>query len=146
MAPSAMNQQPWRFYVLTHRDIIQAFSDEITAVLREEMKMLGAPSFLHSQDPIFHDAPVVIFVSAPANNEWAGLDIGMCAQNMMLAAKALGLDTCPVGLAKFVIHTKIYSRLHVPDGEEVLLAIIVGYGDEFPEVHERKGENISYIS
>jgi nitroreductase len=64
---------------------------------------------------------------------------------MMLAAKSLGLDTCPVGLAKFVENTEIYSGLKVPKNDHVLLAIILGYGDESPEIHERKKENVFYV-
>jgi len=51
---------------------------------------------------------VVIFIISPHDNEWASLDVGMCAQNIMLAAKSLGLDTCPVGFGKYVEKTKIF--------------------------------------
>jgi nitroreductase len=69
----------------------------------------------------------------------------MCAQNIMLAAKSLGLETCPVGFGKYVEKTSIFSRLHVPASEEVKLAIILGYGDESPEVHERLTNNLLFI-
>jgi len=98
-----------------------------------------------SEDPIFHGAPVVIFITAPRDNEWASLDVGMCAQNMMLAAKAMGIDSCPVGLGKFVEQTEIFKRLEVPASEQVVLSIILGYGDELPEMPERKSNNIRFI-
>jgi nitroreductase len=164
MAPSAMNKQPWHFYVLTKKETIESFSREIAAVaLKGTLKsgisgikqvIKAAAGLLHfahginlllSKDPVFYGAPVVIFLTASRDNDWASLDIGMCAQNMMLAAKAAGLDTCPIGFGKFVEKTKIYSRLHVPDSEEVKLAIILGYGDETPEIHERIRDNVLYI-
>jgi nitroreductase len=89
---------------------------------------------------------VVIFITAPKDNEWAPLDIGMCAENIMLAAKSLGLDTCPVGLAKFVEKTKIYGKLNIPETEKVMLAVIMGYGDELAEPKERKRDNAVFIS
>jgi nitroreductase len=101
--------------------------------------------FLMSKDPVFHEAPVVVFITAPKDNEWAALDIGMCSQNMMLAAKSLGLDSCPIGFGKFVEKTKSYSKLNIPSDDRVQLAIIVGYGDETPEVHKRKKDNVFYI-
>jgi len=107
--------------------------------------MLKAGDLFKRPDPIFHGAPVVIFITALRENEWASLDIGMCAQNMMLAAKALGLDSCPVGLAKYVEQTKIFSRLQVPFSEQVHLAIILGYGDETPEIHKRIRNNAFFI-
>lgn len=161
MAPSAINKQPWRFYILTNRDTIKTFSKEIAKEAAKEFIGSGikeivktAGNFLHSfhgtdllrgSDPIFHDAPVVIFVTAPKYDEWAGLDIGMCAQNIMLAAKALGLDSCPVGLAKYVEETPVFYRLRIPAAEQVQLAVILGYGDETPEVHKRVKDNAIFI-
>jgi nitroreductase len=164
MAPSAMNKQPWQFYVLTEEETIQAFSKEIAGIaLKGAFKsgvsgiaqMLKAASGLfhlshgidlHAiKDPVFYGAPVVLFITAPRDNEWASLDVGMCAQNIMLAAKSLGLDTCPVGFGKYVEKTKIFPKLHVPASEEVKLAIILGYGDESPAVHERSRDNQLFI-
>lgn len=161
MAPSAINKQPWKFYILTNKETIKAFSGEIAKVTaRTYVKdhpgdvIRTAFNFLHMlkdgdlfkrTDPIFHKAPVVIFIAAPRENEWAPIDIGMCAQNMMLAARALGLDSCPVGLAKYVEQTKIFSRLQVPLSEQVHMAVILGYGDEAPEIHKRIRNNAFFI-
>ena len=161
MAPSAMNRQPWKFYVATHRDTIALFSKEISRITSkvvlkaaakhpiETIKTLlhFAPAVFRSSsgDAIFHGAPVVIFITSPGDDEWAGLDIGMCAQNMMLAAKSMGLDSCPVGFAKFIEQTPVYHRLEVPGREKVQLAVIVGYGDEKPELHPRAKNNVIFI-
>ena len=162
MAPSAMNKQPWKFYILTGKDTIKAFSKEITKVTARTfvkshsgseviktavqlLHMLKDGDLFKRPDPIFHGAPVVVFIAAPRENEWAQIDIGMCAQNMMLAAKALGLDSCPVGLAKYVEQTKIFSRLQVPLSEQVHLAVIFGCGDESPDIHKRVHNNAFFI-
>lgn len=164
MAPSAMNKQPWHFYVLTDKETIQSFSREIAGValkgtlhsgisgVKQVIKAAaGLLHFAHGiklnalKDPVFYGAPVVIFLTAARDNEWASLDTGMCAQNIMLAAKAIGLDSCPVGFGKYVEKTKIFSRLQVPAAEEVKLAIILGYGGESPEIHERIRDNVSFI-
>jgi len=101
--------------------------------------------FLTTKDPVFYGAPVVIFITSPKENEWAGLDIGMCSQNIMLAAKSLGLDSCPIGFGKFVEKTKDYSKLNIPETEQVQIAIIIGYGKENPEIHERKKDNVFWV-
>lgn len=88
---------------------------------------------------------MVIFISAPRKNRWAPIDVGMCCQNMMLAAKSLGLDTCPVGLAKFLEKTDKVSILGMSPREEIQLALIVGYGDETPPTHKRKKNNLKFI-
>ena len=161
MAPSAMNTQPWRFYVLTDREDIRAFSKAIRGGVVKGVLKMGlrkilklAVSVLHfplrtdvarSKDMIFYDAPVVIFITAPRDYEWAGLDIGMCTQNMMLAAKSMGLDTCPIGSAKYVEETKLYTKLQIPKTEKVELALVLGHGDEQPPVHDRLKDNVVYI-
>ena len=145
MAPSAVNRQPWRFYVVTNPTLIKTISLEIAPLIAEHFHLSHRmPSDGHD-DPIFHGAPCVIFISAPKDNEWAQLDIGMCAENMMLAAKAKGLDSCPVGLGKFVEKTRSYRSLGVPDDEHIVISLIFGYGDEKPEVHPRRRDNAYYI-
>lgn len=158
MAPTAMNRQSWKFYVLTNEETIHEFSKEIAKVatrdflkagprqiLKTAAKLLHGFDFFKTNDPVFHKAPVVIFITAPRNNEWGALDIGMCAQNIMLAAKSLGLDSCPVGFAKYVEKTESFPKLHIPAEEHVHIAIVLGYGDEMPEVHERMRDNALFI-
>ena len=165
MAPSAMNKQPWKFYILTNKEEIKVFSKEISkAVLKgvahgiaksglkgilklgkEILHFPHATDFFKLEDPVFHGAPVVIFITTPKDNEWAVLDVGMCSQNIMLAAKSMGIDSCPVGVGKFVEHTKIYSMLNIPNTEQVQLSIILGYGDENPVPNERNKNNVIFL-
>lgn len=162
VAPSAMNRQPWSFYVVTDPEMIRRMSSQIAKasvvvmaktglreIIRSASGLLHAVAgmkFFQSDDFVFHGAPVVIFLTAPADNEWAPIDIGMCCQNMSLAAKSLGLDTCPVGFGKFVEQTKSYAELRIPDGEKVILSLILGYGDEKPEPHPKRRNNVFYIT
>ncbi len=162
MAPSAINKQPWKFYIVTSKEDIKLFSSEIIKVGIKSFPKLGIKNiakavisgitnlshgidFLKADDPVFHGAPVVIFITSPKENEWAALDIGMCSQNIMLAAKSLGLDSCPVGFGKFVEQTNNYSKLKIPATDQVHLAIVIGYGDEKPEIHARNKNNAFYI-
>lgn len=163
MAPSAMNRQPWHFYVLMDKAKIAQYAQAIMqhskfALLKAGAKeavqhilhpatfhLKDAVDFFKAEDPIFHGAPVVIFISYDRSNDWAQLDVGMCAQNIMLAATSLGLESCPVGFAKFIENTEEYKELAVPASEKLALAIIIGYGDEQPVVHERKKDNARFL-
>ncbi len=161
MAPSAMNKQPWRFYVMLNKEDINLFSKEILKAGLKSIPQMGIKNlintivsgisqlshgidFFKDKDPIFHGAPVVIFITAPKYDEWASLDIGMCSQNMMLAAKSLGIDSCPIGFGKFVEKTPHYSKLGIPLSEQVHLAIIFGYGEESPLNPKRTNHNVFY--
>ena len=145
MAPSAINKQPWRFYVLTKKETVKQFSDEIGKVAAKHFHLAFASGLLKITDAVFHGAPAVIFITAPKDNEWASLDVGMCSQNIMLAAKSLGLETCPVGMGKFVEDAPSFGKLNIPHTENVLLTIIVGYGKEKTSVHPRNKKNVFYI-
>lgn len=161
IAPSAINKQPWKFYILTKKEDIEKFEVEtgkaatkgiLKSGLKNIVKTLSSGfhlshgiDFMKAKNPIFHGAPVVVFITSPNDNEWAALDIGMCSQNMMLAAKSIGLDSCPIGLGKYVEQTELYSKLNVPKSDHVNLALIFGYGDETPEIHERKKDNVFYF-
>jgi nitroreductase len=160
MAPSAMNHQPWKFYVLTDSKLISKFSRSISKIVAKEIFKTGIKKlaksigtfnlangidFIKAKDPIFHGAPVVMFLTAPKENEWAALDIGMCAQNIMLAAKSMGLDSCPVGFGKFVMQTDEYPGLKIPSSEQVLLTVVLGYGSEVPTASPRNTKTIIYL-
>ena len=161
MAPSALNEQPWKFYVITSKEMIQSFSKEISKITAKEFMKAGPKRiikniihllnfsrgfhYLKTTDHVFYEAPVVIFITGPRHNEWADLDIGMCSQNIMLAAKSMGLDTCPVGFGKYLQHTKLYAQLKTSPKEEIKLSIILGYGDETPEVHKRIKKNAVFF-
>lgn len=161
MAPSALNSQPWKFYVVTNKKTIALFSKAIRKAAGKQLLKAGPKKILKglltllqfahgfhfpkSGDHVFYNAPVVIFITGPKDNEWADLDIGMCAQNMLLAAQSLGLSSCPVGFGKYIEQTKVYSRLQVPSREEIKLSIIFGYGADIPGVHKRNKKNVVFI-
>jgi nitroreductase len=161
MAPSAINMQPWKFYVLTNKELINRLSKEIARAaageiskmkIRKLMKLAASffylshgLDFLKLDDAVFHGAPAVIFISSPKTNEWADLDIGMCSQNIMLAAQSLGLASCPIGFAKYVEKTKSYKKLGIAETEQVIIAVIIGYGLEKPEPKIRLKDNLFFI-
>lgn len=145
MAPSAMNRQGWKFHVLTNRERIKAFSVEIMKVAAKHFPLAHGLKPSTREDRIFHKAPVVVFISANRKDDWAGLDVGCCAQNMMLAAHALGLASCPIGLAKFASETPLHAALKVARTDEVKLAVVFGYADESPKMHERVTDNVIHL-
>lgn len=146
MAPSAMNRQLWKFYVLTDRELINSLSPFIVKIANKVLTWAHGVDHSKTADIIFHNAPAVIFITAPKKNQWAALDVGMCCQNMMLAAKSLGLDTCPIGFAKLLEETEKISILGMSPSEQIQLALIVGYGNERPAVPERKTDNVKFIT
>lgn len=77
----------------------------------------------------FFDAPVGMFVTTDsylARGSWA--DAGMYLQTIMLAAKGLGLDTCPQA-AWIQFQKPIFRHLGIPDDQELVSGLSLGYAD-----------------
>jgi len=78
---------------------------------------------------IFFDAPVgLIFTIDRVMEQGSWLDYGMFLQNIMLAAKARGLDTCPQA-AFTQYHQIIRQFLNLPDEQMVVCGMSLGYAD-----------------
>jgi nitroreductase len=76
------------------------------------------------------DASVgLIFTIDARLRKHSWLDCGLFIQNIMIAAKARGLDTCPqVVFARY--QPLIAEHLHLPPGHDVVCGMSLGYADE----------------
>jgi nitroreductase len=83
----------------------------------------------HGRNYGFFDAPVgFIFTIDRVMEQGSWLDCGMFLQNIMVAARARGLDTCPQ--AAFTQYHKIIAEvLRIPDSEQVVCGMSLGYAD-----------------
>jgi nitroreductase len=82
----------------------------------------------------FFDAPVgLIFTIDRIFGSGMLLDYGMFMENLMLAARAFGLDTCPQAAFSDFQNT-IQQALGFPENERVICGMALGYADpEAPE-------------
>ncbi|MBS3777717.1 MAG: nitroreductase [Candidatus Thermoplasmatota archaeon] len=144
-APSATNKQPWRFIVITKKDLINSIADaiksEIHSILKKRfilkyffpalkseknVKVLAATA-LSKKDLLFFDAPVLVFVVSK-KGRFNDESCACCAQNMMLAAHSLGLGSCWIGFAHFLGLNKQWLRkIGVPKGFHIAATLIFGH-------------------
>lgn len=83
----------------------------------------------HGRNYLFFDAPVgLIFTIDRVMEQGSWLDYGMFLQNVMIAARARGLDTCPQA-AFTQFHKVIANVLQIPDGEQLVCGMALGYAD-----------------
>jgi nitroreductase len=83
----------------------------------------------HGRNYRFFDAPVgLIFTIDRILQQGSWLDYGMFLQNVMVAARARGLDTCPQA-AFMQYHRIIEEHLALPDGEMVVCGMSLGHAD-----------------
>jgi nitroreductase len=83
----------------------------------------------HGRNYCFFDAPVgLIFTIDRVMEQGSWLDYGMFLQNIMLAARARGLDTCPQA-AFTQYHKIIAATLRFPENEMLVCGMSLGYAD-----------------
>ena len=83
----------------------------------------------HARNYRFFDAPVgLIFTIDRIMEQGSWLDYGMFLQNIMVAARARGLDTCPQ--AAFTQYHRVIAReLELPENEMVVCGMALGWAD-----------------
>lgn len=83
----------------------------------------------HGRNYVFFDAPVgLIFTIDRILEQGSWLDYGMFLQNVMVAARGRGLDTCPQA-AFTPFHRVIARELQLPDTEMLVCGMALGHAD-----------------
>ena len=83
----------------------------------------------HGRNYDFFDAPVgLMFTIDRIMRQGSWLDYGMFLQNIMIAARGRGLDTCPQA-AFMQFHRIITEHIGAPENEQVVCGMSLGYAD-----------------
>lgn len=119
LAATARNEQPWEFVVVTDPD-----KRAELAQITEYGKFIA-------------DAPVCIVVVCQGSKYY--LEDGSAAtQNILLAARALGLGSCWVAGDKKPYADDIRKLLGAPDGYKLVSLIAVGYAAAGPVMPSKR--------
>src|SRR5262245_1218896 len=127
--PSGSNTQPWHFIVIRDPAVKQAISDAYeearAETYRDRPPVVGGPRQPLSAAPVL----IVACVNTPASGQagfQTGASIYPSVQNLMLAARALGLGTVLTTL-----HRRRKGRIHeilgIPDNVESAAIIPLGW-------------------
>ncbi|MCK5628773.1 nitroreductase family protein [Candidatus Bathyarchaeota archaeon] len=118
-APSAANQQPFRFVIVSDAKLKQELSGLFSRFIK--------------------DAPLVIVgcadVKAVLTGKWAPIDTAIAMQNMVIAAWTLGVGSCWIGSFK---EDKVKQLLNIPPSWKVVGFISLGYPSEQPKPRKKK--------
>ncbi len=140
LAPSACNAQPWKFVVVTDR--------ELSRKVGKAAAGLGMNKFAK-------DAPVhILIVEESANitsllggkvkdKHFPLIDVGIAASHIVLAAESEGLGSCILG---WFDEKEIKQLTGIPASKRLLLDIIVGYPlkEKRKKIRKVKEKVISY--
>tara|TARA_Y100000310_G_scaffold318480_1_gene372627 strand:+ start:17638 stop:18198 length:561 start_codon:yes stop_codon:yes gene_type:complete len=147
MAPNARHLQPWKFIVLQNKELIKEIAKRIQDKVIDNQRYYFVKERAQTkEDAIFYSVPLVIFILGDKTNHWSKIDCSLAAENMMLAAKSLGIASCPIGMARFVKEEKdIIEKLKFPENYELIITLVFGYADEEPEPKERNKDVVKWI-
>ena len=143
-APSWKNRQPSRFYCLLTGEKHDLFRRECLPE-RNAAKSVGAAlivtTFVKNVSGFSEDGQTA---DNECGNGWGYYDLGLASENICLAAKNMGLDSLIMGLRD---GEKIRAFLSLPENEQVVSIIAVGYAAESPAKPARKaiGEVLKFI-
>jgi nitroreductase len=149
-APSAFNAQPWHFTIIRNPALLDRISAAAKPYMLRTLDPKSAPSGIreHLSNPdfqVFYHAPAMILISGK-EGEWTAEDVGLAAENLMLAARAVGLGTCWIGFAQPWLKTPEGKRAVELDQSYVPIApIIVGYPREAPSPVPRNPPVLQWI-
>jgi nitroreductase len=149
-APSAINEQPWRFTVVLDQCTLNALSAECkTYMLANQPAPFASHHFEMLRDPsyhIFHHAPALIIISASSAAPCYVEDCALAAENLMLAAYAEGLGSCWIGFAQAYLNTAEGRQLlGLPADSATVAPIIVGKPCMQPPFVTRREPSIQWI-
>ena len=156
-APSAGGRQGVIFAVCQDQEVNQKLGKIKRA--NSNFRMVENGNYISTEQPSivddpklvssFYDAPTVITMFAPKNFLFATEDCAVAAENMMLAADALGIGSCYIGQG--------WTAFADPYGQEILkkwdirtdyyavMQLLLGYpreSDRHPAAKPRKNDRI----
>ena len=133
-APTAMHEEPWAFVVVQNHALLRRLSDLAKPIYIEEVRHRNLQGTRHSFDHftrpnfnIFHGADTLIVICAKPSSQFVTADCWLAAENLMLAATAIGLGSCVIGSAVSALNIhKVKAELGIPDEYAAIAPIIVG--------------------
>ncbi len=134
-APTAMHGEPWVFAVVQDRRMLRYLSDHARPLIQKELQHAATgqasrmPGVFSQPDfNIFYDAGTLIIIGARSSGTFVAADCWMAAENLMLAACAMGLGTCVIGCALPMLNQpEIKATLGLPEDFSAIAPIVVGY-------------------
>jgi nitroreductase len=166
-APSATNQQPWEFIVLTGKELekvneitLEHFAERMQAndsfgsvpehLAQRQQEIFAAllavgekegidPHEIFQNSLCFFDAPVgVYFVTYKRTDHQYRLSTAAALENFLLAAHAKGLGTCWLTVT-VICEKDIKKHLDISEDKELLGGVALGYpaGDSLLNTFQR---------
>lgn len=143
-APSWKNTQISRYIAIEERGIIEEIAKDYASFNKHTLStapLLIAQTCIKSRSGYERDGSF----STDRGDGWQMYDCGIAAQTFCLAAHTHGLGTVIMGIFD---RPALETYLNVPENQELVALIAVGYPDETPNTPRRKSveDLLTYFS
>jgi len=134
--------------VLQNREIIAKISEDAKQAMLSEGGWVRSRASEKGYQPLYN-APTVFLITDYGINKYSLLTAGLTAQNIIMAATAIGLGSCFITSVsrafdgKYCVENK--KSINIPSEQEVICAVVVGYPAEVDE-HQFKGAGKAIVN
>lgn len=145
-APTAVHEEPWAFVIIQDKTRLRQLSDRAKPLFAAEVRRSGLERAGHNLETllqpdfnIFYDAGTLIVICANAMGPFTTADSWLAAENLMLAACAMGLGTCVIGTSLPALNiASVKAELGIPERYSAIAPIIVGHPSGETAISSRK--------
>ena len=152
-APTAVHEEPWAFVVVQDIAALKRLSDRAKTIFAAEaprahpdqanrlIDILNQPDF-----NVFYNAGTLIIICGRPKGPFVVADCWLAAENLILAAHAMGLGSCVVGFAVPALNTPdIKAELGIPADCSAIAPIMVGVASgETPRTTRKEAEILAW--
>ena len=152
-APTAVHEEPWAFVVVQDIAALKRLSDRAKTIFAAEaprahpdqanrlIDILNQPDF-----NVFYNAGTLIIICGRPKGPFVVADCWLAAENLILAAHAMGLGSCVIGFAVPALNTPdIKAELGIPADCSAIAPIMVGVASgETPRTTRKEAEILAW--
>lgn len=152
-APTAIHEEPWAFTVIEDQETLNRLSDTAKEIFHKRSRLAPGENstFIphgmeEANSNLFHNAATLVVIWAKPLGAFVAGDCWLAAENLMLAACAMGLGTCVIGSCVGALNSDEWKiSLEVPLDWSAIAPIIVGTASEQPlPVPRKEAEIVSW--
>ena len=145
LAPSAGNEQPWKFIIVQKPHLLHEISEECKKNLLA--RIAGNPNdYAKKYERMLQNEAFNIFLQCamsfidPGEEQFqkSSIDCTLAASYLMLSAATKGLGTCWINFAKEITNPVLLDQIGVPENHTTVAPIIIGYPAIEPKPPKRK--------
>ena len=152
-APTAVHEEPWAFVVIQDAKMLTRISDRAKPLFVEAAHRAHLDRGGHALDRftspdfnIFYNAGTLIVICGRGAGPFVAADCWLAAENLMLAACAMGFGTCVIGSALPALNSpETKAEIGIPDGVTAIAPIIVGVpADQTPTTPRKEPQILAW--